>query len=151
VRFLRLISLPLAGLAVMAMLSGCGDTATPTGVEPTLDTTPPPAPANLTTSSDANGRAALTWDPSPAADVASYAVYLYSPDPARDNAYILVEDPDPTDNLYQLPLVSENTTAIYRVRAVDTSGNRSAYSSAAEVPLGAQTGGGGARDPIGIE
>jgi hypothetical protein len=143
------MTVPLAGLAMMAMLSGCGDTATPTGIDTGLDTTPPPAPTNLVQSYD-GGRATLAWDASAAADVVGYAVYVYSPDPSRDNAYVLADDPNPTDNRFELPLVSENCTVIYRVKAIDGAGNRSAYSASAEIPLGAQSDGGGPIDPIGI-
>jgi hypothetical protein len=150
VRSLRFITVPLAGLATMAMLSGCGDTATPTGIDTGLDTTPPPAPTNLVQAYDGAGRPVLAWDASPAADVVSYAVYVYSPDPSRDNAYVLVDDSNPADSRFELPRVSENTTVIYRVKAVDGAGNRSAYSAATEIPLGAQGDGGGPVDPIEI-
>lgn len=138
-----LISLPLAAFATMAMLSGCGDTANPLAVDSTFDTTPPPAPTNMMLSHDSNGIEVLTWDPSAAADVVGYQVYLYSPSPERDNAYVLADDPNAGDNNYPLPSVSAATEAVYRVRAVDAAGNMSAFSSPASVVLNPAGGGGG--------
>ncbi|MBI1796753.1 MAG: hypothetical protein HYR74_06855 [Candidatus Eisenbacteria bacterium] len=142
---LRWISLPLAGIATMAMLSGCGSTAAPTGLSSGLDTTPPPAPAHVFLSHDEMGRPLLAWDASSAPDVASYDVYLYSPDPSRDNAYLLVSTD--ANNNYLLPSVSTVTTETFRVRSVDGSGNKSAFSAAAIVQV-APGGGGGDHSPI---
>src|SRR5262245_4686228 len=151
VKLLRWISLPLSGVATMAMLSGCGDTVAPTEPGSGLDTTPPPAPAHLYYAHDIQGRPVLAWDASAAPDVASYDVYIYSPSPDRDNAYVLVSDSDATDNNYLLPSVSSTPTATYRVRAVDTSGNKSAFSASADVILGPGGGSGGGGDNGGGE
>ncbi len=132
-KFSRLISLPIAGLAALAMLSGCGDTANLTAPEPGLDTTPPPAPSDLSVSRDASSRPVLTWTASAAPDVAAYHVYVYAPSPDRDNAYVLQNDTDTTDNSFLLPVVQIDTQAIYRVRAVDSSGNLSAFSASAQL------------------
>jgi len=144
----RLFSLPLAAFAMMAMLAGCGDTVSPTGLESGFDTTPPPAPATLTLSQDGMGRPILTWEASAAPDVVGYLVYLYSPSPERDNAYVLADDPDASDNSFVLPRVTVDTEAVYRVRAVDAVGNKSAFSAAATIVLSAPGGGGGGGGPI---
>jgi uncharacterized protein YceK len=147
VKFPRMIRLPLAGVATLAMLSGCGSTASPTEPGPGLDTTPPPAPTHLVYSHDAQGRPVLAWDASAAPDVASYDVYVYSPAPDRDSAYLLITSD--ANNNYVLPTVSTATEATYRVRAVDTSGNKSAFSAAVEI-ITAPAGGGGDFTPIDI-
>lgn len=145
-----LISLPLVAFATMAMLSGCGDTANPLAAGSALDTTPPPAPASVTVSHDEMGRPLLTWDASAAPDVVGYQVYVYSPSPERDNAYVLADDPDNSDNTYRLPSVASTTEGVYRVRAVDAAGNMSAFSSPATILISA-AGGGGDRTPIEVQ
>ena len=140
---LHLISLPLTAVTAMVMLIGCGDTANLTAPVSSLDTTPPPAPVSLSASYDTYVRQALTWDPSAAPDVVGYQVYVYSPSPDRDNAYVLADDPDPSDNFFVFPIVAVDTEATYRVRAVDAAGNRSAFSAAATVMIAATGGGGG--------
>ena len=142
-KFLRLISLPLSAFAVMATLTGCGDTANPTGLTSDIDTTPPPAPASVFTSYEASGLVKLVWDASVAPDVIGYQVYVYSPSPERDNAYVLAEDPDGSDTSFKVPSISGDGQAVYRVRAVDASGNHSAFSAAVTVQFQAASGGGG--------
>ena len=142
---LRLINVPLVAFAMLATLSGCGDTTSPTAVETSLDTTPPPAPAGMSISYDAAGPKLLTWDPSAAADVIGYQVYVYSPSPERDNAYVLASDPDGSDTSFQVPHVDGNADVVYRVRAVDASGNASAFSAPVTVGYQAAGGGGGTK------
>jgi hypothetical protein len=150
VKALRLISLPLASFATMAMLSGCAKAVRPTEPGSVIDTTPPPAPANLARSDDALAGPILTWEASTAPDVVSYLVYVYSPSPERDNAYVITDDPDPSDTSFQLPSVTTDTEAVYRVRAVDAAGNRSAFSAAATILISSAGGGGGGGGPIDI-
>lgn len=142
-KILRLISLPLATLATTAMLTGCGSTASPTAPGGALDTTPPPAPASVMTSWHASGTARIIWDPSAAPDVAGYQVYVYSPSPDRDNAYILADDPNSIDTSFSVPTVHGDAQSVYRVRAVDVSGNHSAFSASVVVQFQAASGGGG--------
>ena len=138
-----LISLSLAAFATMAMLSGCGNSANPLALDPALDTTPPPAPTSMIVSHDAAGREVLTWDASAAPDVVGYQVYLYSPSTERDNAYVLADDPNPSDNSFPLPTVDSTTEVVYRVRAVDAAGNASAFSAPAMITINGAGGGGG--------
>lgn len=138
----RLISLPLAGIAALAMLSGCGNSAAPTGLDSGLDTTPPPAPLHVTRSHDAQGRPTLAWDASAAPDVVGYDVYIYSPSPDRDSAWLLVTDSDSADNSYLLPTATSTETVTYRVRAIDGAGNKSAYSASSTFEVGPASGGG---------
>ena len=146
-KFFRSILLPIAGLATMAMLFGCGRSANPAAPEPVLDTTPPPAPSNLSLSSDASGHPVLTWTESAAPDLAGYQVYVYSAVPGGGNDFVLAADTDNTDNLFLLPSLIVSEAATYAVRAVDTSGNLSAFSASADIVIPAP-GGGGDRTPI---
>ena len=127
-KFSRSIRLSMAGLAAIAALSGCGG-SNPAAPEPQLDTTPPPAPQNLTIASDASG-AKLVWTDSSAPDVAGYQVYVYS---ASAGDFVAVGDGASADNTYYLPIGPNNVAASYRVRAVDASGNWSAPSATADV------------------
>jgi len=129
VKFSRSIMLPIAGLAVIAALSGCGSN-NPLAVDPgnqQFDTTPPPAPANLQLSTDVTGNPVLVWDASAAPDVSAYQVEVYS---AHDGGFVPVSDPNSTDTSFP---IQTSGTEIYRVRAVDTSGNWSAFSANATV------------------
>jgi chitinase len=127
VKFSRSIKLSLVGLAAIAALSGCGSKSNLTGLtEPPLDTTPPPAPANLTLSADLAGNPILVWDASAALDVASYQVEVYS---GSVGDFVAVMDPNVTDTSFPIPEVATSTEESYRVRAVDTSGNTSPFSA----------------------
>ncbi|MGH7730625.1 MAG: hypothetical protein ACRENJ_05165 [Candidatus Eiseniibacteriota bacterium] len=147
-KFSRSIRLSTAGLAAIAVLSGCGDSGNL--VAPSqLDTTPPPAPQNLTVSDNASGYPVLNWTDSPATDLASYQVYVYAPVAGGGNDFVAAGSV--VDNSFLLPIVSTTVQASYRVRAVDTSGNGSAFSATASIlisPSSAPGGGqGGTQDP----
>jgi hypothetical protein len=122
VKFSRTIMLPIAGLAVLAALSGCGANNNPLGLNQ-VDTTPPPAPTNLEVRY-VSGQPTLVWDASAAPDVVGYQVEVFS---AGGADYVQASDPNGQDTSYQLPVASVQDT--YRVRAVDASGNWSAFSS----------------------
>jgi hypothetical protein len=122
-----------ASLALVAILSGCGAN-TPTSPSAALDTTPPAAPTALAMSFDATaGGYVLAWTPSSASDVARYQVFIYSPDPARDNAYVLVGESTTANFVAEAPAAAADV--VFRVKAVDVSGNHSAFSSALSVPM----------------
>jgi uncharacterized protein YceK len=137
----RWIQLSLIGAATAALLSGCGSSASPTDPGAGLDTTPPPAPANLVLTTDNEGRSVLRWDPSAAADLSHYQVYVYDPAPGSGSSYVPVGDPNLTDNTYTMPDVSSDVTVTYRVKAVDISGNQSAMSAAFDITLTSGSGG----------
>jgi len=130
VKFSRSIKLSLVGLAAIAALSGCGSNKSLIGVDQPLDTTPPPAPANLTLSADLAGNPILVWDASAAPDVASYEVEVYS---GSMSTFVAVVDPNAADTSFPLPILSTSLPQSYRVRAVDTSGNWSAFSATATI------------------
>lgn len=145
----HLRSIVVAALALSALaLAGCGSDSNPAAPTASLDTTPPPAPTALAMTLDGpSGSYQLGWQPSAAADVASYQVYRYEPDPSRDNAYVLFAQVSTHSVLIDTP--SEATTEVFRVQAVDASGNHSAFSTALTVslmvpdPLGYGRGGSG--------
>jgi hypothetical protein len=139
---------PLSWASVMlaaSLVAGCGENLTnPLAAEPSLDTTPPPAPTGLAISMETSlNRGVLQWSPSAAPDVAGYDVFVYAPDPSRNDAYVKVNTVPLTTTDFALAPVGEATTVYYRVRAVDQTGNRSAYSSTASGQLQPSAGSGG--------
>lgn len=142
----RSIMLTVAGLAVIAGLSGCGNSTDL--LSPNLDTTPPPAPTGLTRDNDANGQPVLVWADSPAPDLAGYQVYVFAALPGGGSGYVPVDDTVQLGASFTIPVDSFGSTASYRVRAVDVSGNWSALSSTVEVYIPASEGGGGGDDII---
>ena len=107
----------LAILAAVAMvgLYGCGKSAEPTSVSPSLDGTPPSAPEGFSFAATTSYYR-LAWSPSPDADVAKYQVYLYQPDPSRDNSYVMIGETTTSD--FALPASISGIEAYFRVRAV---------------------------------
>ena len=141
--FSRSIKLSLASLAAIAVLSGCGGDNV-VGLGPQLDTTPPPAPQNLTVSTDSYGWPVLAWTESAAPDVVGYQVYVYSALPGGGNDYVPADDAISVDPIFRL----SGADGTYRVRAVDGSGNWSAFSPSVDVQ--APSGSGGI-DPYEVE
>ncbi len=133
----------LLALTLAAMLSGCSKNTSPTGLDaaaPALDQAPPAVPAQIV--SDWNGatsRGTLEWTPSSSANVASYQVYQYSPDPALESAYVLIGQTDSGTTQYVLPRMTQDTE-YYRLRATSTAGVESAWSATIEVTVGAPLG-----------
>jgi hypothetical protein len=134
----------LCAVAFLALL-GCGSKSDPTSPGAALDSTAPPAPAGLALQSEGYTMH-LIWDASAAPDVTKYQVYEYSPDPSRDNAYVMLGECSAADTYYPLSAVGAETHTFYRVRAVDGAGNRSAFSGALEATLRPDGPTGGSRD-----
>lgn len=136
-----LASALILGATVLA-LSSCGSsTSTVSAVEPppVLDTTPPSAPTGVHGWYDAAGnRDYLSWTLSSSADVLAYEVYIV---PSGGSPSLLASF-DATTDVMALPLRSDDGTETYRVRAVDASGNTSAYSSSVIVTRHGWNGGG---------
>jgi hypothetical protein len=131
--------------AALALLAGCGAATDPVSPNASLDTTPPPAPANLTVETDEVNT--LHWDASAAPDVNQYQVYVYSPDPSRDNAYVLVGEVDSEATTYVYGSSEAAHTEVFRVRAVDNAGNRSSFSAPLSLLIVPTAQSGGASDP----
>lgn len=120
-----------AALVALVALSGCAADSTLSSLNSTIDSAPPSAPTNIR--EDIRGAISmLAWDASPDADVVGYDVYMYSPDPARESAYIRVNASPIQAEEYSVSELGA-VNAWYRVKAVDLSGNRSATSGAAMV------------------
>jgi hypothetical protein len=138
----RMLFSTLVALSLAALLSGCGQNSTPTGVT-ALDETAPAAPSSLTKVDDAATTSGwLAWEPSVTATVAGYEVYQYSPDPSRDDAYLLVGETDASTTRYALPASSEPQTVYYRLKAVSTAGIRSPWSTTAGIVVYSNNGAG---------
>ncbi|MEP7028994.1 MAG: fibronectin type III domain-containing protein [Candidatus Eisenbacteria bacterium] len=124
----RLLSVAVLAVSTFAV-AGCA-TDNPVAALSNLDATAPGAPTSL--QADARqGALVLSWDASADADVAGYNVYRYSPDPARENSYVKVNSALVSGTEYTVTDAT-GEASWYRVKAVDTSANSSAASSAVE-------------------
>ncbi len=123
----------LVALMLAAMLGGCSKNTTPTSPDPTLDQAPPAIPAQIVADKDAStGAMHIEWTPSSSANVASYEIYKYSPDPEREGAYVLVGTTDAETTQYTLPWSSLGIT-YYHLRATSTAGVQSNSSAPLQV------------------
>jgi len=114
--------------AMSISLVGCNSGGTST-TSP-IDLSPPQAPTNLHTSSDARiNRDWLVWDPSASANVADYEIYS---GPSNGVA-TLVATVDASTSNYILPTVSQNSTEHYRIRAVGSNSVPSAFTANVDV------------------
>jgi hypothetical protein len=120
-------------LVLAACASGCGSSTSATNVDPTLDTTPPPAPTSLMVSSDeSTGRSTLMWAPSAAADLAGYQVWQAT---TGTGTFTLVGQITGDQAQINLQPVGSPTWRDYRVRAYDVTGNMSGYSNTLSTQL----------------
>jgi hypothetical protein len=116
------------GIAAL-VVGGCGsdNTSSPVNVDP-LDEAPPLAPTGVSVTMQYGTKFALAWSDNTEPDLAGYRVYLYRPDPMRANAFELVSG----ENLLTrsgMTLTGEGgSTYLFRVAAVDLSGNESGWS-----------------------
>jgi hypothetical protein len=124
-------SLFVMAAAVLALASyGCGAAHNPAAPSTSLDSAPPQAPVGL-----AQTQSTVEWSANSESDLGSYQVYLYSPDPTRDNAYVLAATLPAGETSWTLPPADETTTSWVKLCAIDRTGNRSAESSALQVTL----------------
>jgi hypothetical protein len=124
----RVLSIAVLAVSVVAV-SGCA-TDNPVSSLSGLDATAPGAPSSIL-AVDRDGALVLTWNASADADVAGYNVYRYSPDPARENAYVKINGALITGTEYAVTDASSDPSW-YRIKAVDTSANTSAASGAVQ-------------------
>lgn len=115
-------------------LTGCAAEDTLSSLNQNVDTAPPSAPVNVTTQTHGS-TVVLDWDASTEADVVGYDVYRYDPDPARESAYVKVNSSPISSVEYVIAERAEQSTW-YRVKAVDTSANRSSVSGAVYAEAG---------------
>lgn len=137
-RFSHTLKLVAAG-ALVVMLAGCGSDGGPTALTTPLDTTAPQAPTGVQLAS-VGSDVVLRWAPNSEPDLARYEVYMYSPGTPGDNTDVSVALVVNRSE-WRLPMIGE---AWYRVRAVDTAGNRSAPSVGIYANVPVQT-----ADPVG--
>jgi hypothetical protein len=125
-------SLFVMAAAVLALTSyGCGAGNNPAAPSSVLDSAPPQAPVGLVQPS----LDAVQWTANSESDLDGYQIYLYSPDPNRDNAYVLAATVPAGQTSWTLPSVDETTTSWVKLCAVDQTGNRSAESAALQVTM----------------
>lgn len=140
----RVLSAAVLAVSVVA-ISGCA-TDNPVSSLSGLDATAPGAPTSLV-AEDRAGALVLAWNASADADVAGYNVYRYSPDPARENAYVKINGALVTGTEFVVTDAGSDASW-YRIKAVDTSANTSAASGAIQ---GAATGAPGTIDNLPAE
>jgi hypothetical protein len=110
--------------------SAASSVAVVTPVSNTGDTTPPPAPGNLTTGSTTGAAAALSWTaPADTSDVAGYNVYGF------DGWFVSTLLGTTTGTTFNAPGVSGPMPQYY-VRSRDAAGNVSLASNTVRAPLG---------------
>lgn len=139
---IRPVTFALVLGAMVIALAGCGksnDAIAPTGLD--LDTTPPAAPTDVVGSYDpAAQRDYLSWTGSTSPDVAGYEVWQYESDPALGGTGVLISALDESVSTIALPITSEARPAWFRLRAMDDSGNLSAYTPSTQHDLHAWEG-----------
>ena len=149
-------SIALVLALTAAALVGCGKDNTPTGVSPTVDNTAPDAPTALTAAAvSGSGLWYLNWNASSSPSVATYEIWVYSPDPSRTTSYVLSATVPSSSTSWALPIVGYTQTAWYRVRSVNTGGVTSSWTSPLSVTLlppptagnGSDTGPGASKHP----
>jgi hypothetical protein len=124
-------SLFVMAAAVLALTSyGCGAGNNPAAPSTTLDSAPPQAPVGLVQTNST-----IQWTANSESDLDGYQIYQYSPDPDRDNAYVLEATLPASQTTWALPNADSPTTSWIKLRALDRTGNRSAESTALQVSL----------------
>ena len=137
----RVLSAAVLAVSLVAV-SGCA-TDNPVSSLSSLDASAPGAPTNFV-AEDRDGALVLAWNASADADVAGYNVYRYSPDPARENAYVKINGALVTGTEFVVTDAGSDASW-YRIKAVDTSANTSAASGAIQ---GAATGAPGSLEDL---
>ena len=121
----RRLIVALAVSALAISLVGCNSGGT-SATSP-IDLSPPQAPTNLHSTTDANiSRDWLVWDLSASANVAGYQIYSTS---STGGSPTLVAAVDASTSDFILPIVGTGSTEYYRVRAMGTNNVPSAFTS----------------------
>jgi len=109
----------ITAIAMVAILSGCGNSTRSTSPVGAGDTTPPPAVTGISVLTNGWTKdITVIWEPSAAPDVANYEVYT-----ADGNSYQLIGSTSAT----RMDVSTASANSVFAVRAVDTSGNVSPY------------------------
>jgi hypothetical protein len=117
------VALVVSAMAISLVSCNSGGTSATSPI----DLSPPQAPTNLHSTTDANiSRDWLVWDLSASANVSSYEIYSTS---STGGSSTLVATVDASSSDYLLPIIGTETTEYYRVRAVGTNSVPSAFTS----------------------
>ncbi len=136
---LRYVLTALSAVALVALLAGCGKSTSPTAVTP--DPAPPGAPTSVNVTTDySTGMATLHWADSPGNSVKDWHIFVYDPDPTRDDAYYEIGTVDASVTSYLIPISYQTGTQYFKVQGKDTSGNHSPFSLTVQVVLSGPAG-----------
>lgn len=130
---LRFVSL-MTAFVLALMVSGCGKSTSPTSSVPTIDNSPPAAPGTLAIHMS-SGLNHLSWQASASANTKTYEVFVYSPDPSRDGAYVQIGQTDASVTSMTLPPSLQTGLQYFKVQATNGGGNNSAFSPTLQVVL----------------
>ncbi len=140
---MKSLRIPLLLLALVALLSGCGKSSSPTSVTPGApDPSPPAAPTSLTYTIATDGSVTLQWDQSSDPSVTGYQVFAFAPVPDRDNSYLSIGTTGVNTPYLMLPAQYTHGIQYFRVWT-NNNGGHSAYSPTMQATLPSTTGGGG--------
>jgi hypothetical protein len=128
------ISVLVTSAAIVA-LSGCGkSSSTVAPAAAVVNTTPPAAPTNILGLYDALGqRDYLVWNTSSSSDVASYEIWQFSSVNLVNTGNTFVVSASGTSSFVALPVPPQNSIWYYRVRAINSGGTASPFSSAVQI------------------
>lgn len=138
-----ILCLVVPGLVGLA--TGCGsDRETPaTPAETSSDSAPPLAPTGLSAPKVDQKGFAVTWQPNAETDLAGYRVYVYDPDPSRDQSYVPLTGDEPLTKaqyVYRASDGSQGEIVYIRVSALDGDSNESLLSQPLGVTLSSDPG-----------
>jgi len=122
----------LAAVALMLspalLVGGCSEQATTPAQVTSQDTSPPAPPVGLDVL-PRNSGLVLNWSPNVEPDLVGYNVYLYSPSPERPESYVRFNNQPISATEFRHGKLRPNQQMIFRLTAVDLSGNESGFSS----------------------
>ena len=126
--FVQLAAVVFA-VSMVPLISGCSDEATTSPEGPSLqDTSPPAPPVGLSFEGRETGFV-LRWSPNTEPDLVGYNLYIYDPTPDRPESYVKCNQQLLTGNEFRRSKLTPNRQMIYRLTALDESGNESGFSS----------------------
>ena len=116
-------------LSLVPLINGCSEQATTSPGPVSLQDTSPPAPPVCLDSQGRETGITLKWSPNVEPDLIGYNVYLYSPNPDRNESFLKLNDGPISNTEFRRNNLTPNTDMFFRLTAVDQSGNESGFSS----------------------